>query len=156
VPRIRALAQAAGLPPRTDTAIPMSAVRMTRCLLRHVARMLIGVLLFAQLAISAHACPAQFDGAAASGASMPGASADALLGAADAAAPNVCGEHCKPAKQSDQTPTLAVPALLRGVAYRLDAPRELVTSPARESAALTSRLAAAAPPHSILHCVLRT
>lgn len=127
--------------------------------LRTVARGLVGVLLFAQMAIAAYACPA-LSSAVAAETQMPASFAvpmpdcDAMAGAMDPSAANLCAEHCKFGQQSDQASTLTVPAVLLSVLYTT----ALVTEPAlppRAAAASLNALVAASPPHTILHCVFR-
>lgn len=146
---------------------------MTRAFLRAVARGLIGVVLMAQMIISAYACPA-ISQAAEAAMQMPsaGASADEqgqadadlsmaqmsncddMAGAMDPAAPNLCAEHCKYGKQSDHAPTLNAPAAVLTALYAM--PLVPITAPPpRPAAATLSALVAASPPHAILHCVHR-
>ena len=136
---------------------------MTRGFLRGLARGLIGVLLFAQLALAAYACPGlaaskasesvMDSGAAAMVAPMPGC--DDMVGAMDPESANLCAEHCKQGKQSDQASTLTVPVAMLAVLYTM-APSLPGKVPARPAAATLSALVAASPPHAILHCVYRT
>ncbi|WP_439590545.1 hypothetical protein [Hydrogenophaga sp.] len=147
---------------------------MTRRLVQLIARGLIGVLLFAQLAIAAYACPALSLGAMGSGSAsmeMAGstvpfvdASVDTATQAppcgdmasmADAGSANLCAEHCKFGQQSDHASTLTIPvALLAPLLLTPWAP-EATQSP-RPAATSLSALVAASPPHAILHCVSRT
>lgn len=146
---------------------------MTRGLRRAVARGLIGILLLAQFAIVAYACPAL---AAASMASMAMAPIDAasaepadattdktvvaspgcdgMAGAMDPAAPNLCADHCQYGQQSDQAATLTVPAVLLTALYTTPSV-PLTAPPSRPAAGLASALVAASPPHTIAHCVYR-
>jgi hypothetical protein len=136
---------------------------MTRSFLKAVARGLVGVLLMTQMMISAYACPAlALPGAAAmkmpaANADMPMAQAincDDMAGAMDSSSPNLCGEHCKYGQQSDQAPTLNVPAAVLTARYAM--PLVFVTAaPPRAAVATLSALVAASPPHTILHCVHR-
>lgn len=132
---------------------------MTRRWLHSVARGLVGVLLFAQIAIAAYACPA-LSPAMAAETQMPASVAapmpdcDGMGATMDPSAANLCAEHCKVGQQSDQASTLTVPAVLLSVLYTT----ALVTEPAlppRAAAASPSALVAASPPHTILHCVYR-
>ena len=134
---------------------------MTRGFLRGLARALIGVLLFTQLALAAYACPglapkaadtARAAAEAAMATQMPGC--DDRVGAMDPASANLCAEHCKQGQQSDQASTLTVPVAMLTALYP--------TAPAlpgkvlpRAAAATLSALVAAAPPHAVLHCVYR-
>lgn len=151
---------------------------MTRGLVRMVARGLIGVLLFAQLAIAAYACPAlsaSLGAGLSSSMSMPmaddvtAATDDAraasakqgspcadMVGATDTASGNLCAEHCKYGQQSDHASTLTVPAVLLSALYPMTPWVPETASPPRPAAASLSALVAASPPHAILHCVYRT
>ena len=132
---------------------------MTRSWLRAVARGLAGALFFAQMAIAAYACPAvpvvgvaEMRMSAIPAAAMP--DCEAMTGAMDPFAANLCAEHCKYGQQSDQASTLTVPAVLLSLLYTTP----LVTEPAlppRAAAASLSALVAACPPHTLLHCVYR-
>lgn len=134
---------------------------MTRSFLRGLARGLIGVLLLAQLAVAAYACPglaakapaaAMAPADAAADAQMPGC--DDMVGAMDPEAPNLCAEHCKQGKQSDQASTLTVPVAMLTALYTT-APALPGKATPRPAAATLSALVAASPPHAILHCVYR-
>jgi hypothetical protein len=123
-----------------------------------ISRMLVGVFLFAQLAVSGHACPvlAQADPHAVE---MPSQQADAMppgCGELEHKAPNLCAEHCKLGQQSSDTaplPVVLAPAL--NLLYVLAQDLQTGDGPAPPGASIDPRLAAAPPPHAILHCVLR-
>ncbi len=142
---------------------------MTRGFLRGLARGLIGVLLFAQLAVAAYACPGLAakapDAAMASvgatmdatmdatmHAQMPGC--DGMVGAMDPESANLCAEHCKQGQQSDQASTLTVPVAMLTALYTTTPSLPGNASP-RPTAATLSALVAASPPHAVLHCVYR-
>ena len=146
---------------------------MTRHFLRTVCRALIGVVLFAQLAVSAYACPGLWSAATmkmqtSTTASSGADSADAAMAATaqqpinceDMAGPmdpefaNLCTEHCHHGQQSDQVATLNVPAVLLTALYVTPPAPEPVVAP-RRAATATSALAAALPPLAILHCCFR-
>lgn len=144
---------------------------MRKGFLRSVAQLLIGCLLFAQLAVAAYACP----GAISMGAPvsvLDSTEADSgkvsmdlasqsmsncegmAMGALDSQNANLCAEHCKFGQQSDQASTLTVPAAMLMALYF--AP--LVPAPLarlRPAAATPSALVATSPPHTILHCCFR-
>jgi hypothetical protein len=128
--------------------------KMTRRFLRAVGRALIGVVLFAQLSVSAYACP----GVSAAGTlatTLPSAmDCEDMTGAMDASSPNLCAEHCKYGQQSDHAPTLNAPAAVLTALYAMPVVPE-TAPPARPAAATLSALVAASPPHAILHCVHR-
>ena len=138
---------------------------MTRSFLRAVARGLVGVLLIAQMAIAAYACPA-LSSAATGTMQMPPTSAeqgqpmaqssncDDMVGAMDPSSPNLCAEHCKVGQQSDKAPTLNTPVAVLTALYATPLVPETAPPP-RPAAATLSALVAASPPHTILHCVYR-
>lgn len=146
---------------------------MTRDFVRRVARGLVGVVLLAQMSIAAYACPGVASALQASrqatavdtsmakpadaAAVRMGAQAspcDDMAGAMDPTSANLCAEHCKYGQQSDQAPTVNVPAAALVALYDTPAVPELVP-PSRPAAASMSALVAASPPHAILHCVYR-
>ena len=143
---------------------------MTRSFLRSVCRALIGVVLLAQMAMSAYACPGLSSGAMTGGRMSAASSMDgignALVDAADQQATdcagmagpmdaqfaNLCAEHCHQGQQSDHAATLNVPVALLKALYTTRLVAEPSPSPA---AAEPSALVAASPPFAILHCCFR-
>jgi hypothetical protein len=136
---------------------------MNRGVVQSIARALIGVVIYAQLAIAAYACPlleATMTTQAASASSDAGPLATAAnrgcddpIGASDVASPNLCAEHCKQGQQSDQVPGASVPVPAMHVLYTV-----MLLQPA--GAGRAARLhahapVAASPPHAIVHCVFR-
>ena len=128
--------------------------RSTRNLL---CRFFAGVLLYAQLAVAAYACPGPaamatpHDTGTAS-APMPGCDA-MMTSSADAGASNLCAEHCHQGQQSDHVQTVSVaPAVFAGT-YPLPLAPALAV-PLR-AMAFSADARAAAPPHAILHCCFR-
>jgi hypothetical protein len=141
---------------------------------RTMARGLVGVVVMAQLAIAAYACPAlsaakvanvpvsasdaEADETAAARSGTPmsgGANCDDMTGGSiDPSAPNLCAEHCKYGQQSDQAPTITVPTAVLTPLYATPLVPETALPP-RPAAATRSALVAASPPHAILHCVFR-
>lgn len=155
---------------------------MTRYAKRLLCRLLIGVLLFTQMAIASYACPqlSSLGGADsfvaladASGSRNSQADSDSALASTQSAMPddtmaascdimyqpdpdnpNLCAEHARFGQQSGQTQTPTVPALLLASLYVVSAAPEL-TVPTRPAVDSASVLAAASPPHAILHCCFR-
>lgn len=151
---------------------------MTRRLKQWICRLLVGVFLFAQMAIAAYACP-QLAPAGSSQASASPMAAEGDSSASDASSaesddnpvmdmaaccagmdqtdpdnPNLCAEHAHFGQQSDQTQPPILPAVLLSslnVVYLVPEP----AAPTRPAAALAGFLAAASPPHAILHCCFR-
>jgi hypothetical protein len=139
----------------------MSVAPMVRpTLLKRIASLVAMALLFAQLAVAAHACPVDAEGLvkhAPSAATVGAASPDCheSSDATDATLANLCAEHCKQGDQSERAHfTLAVPPALLNPLYATPSVAPTVV-PARQARAWLSVLVAASPPHSIAHCVLR-
>lgn len=134
---------------------------MKRSLLRRLAQGAIGVLLFAQLAIAAYACPALSpatagDNAAQASHSAQGPDCGGLAATMDPSLVNLCAEHCKSGQQSAQASTMNVPAALLSLRYITMPLAPGRAPPPRPAAASLSALVAGEPPHTILHCVYRT
>lgn len=149
---------------------------MTRHFLQTLCRTLIGVVLFAQLAVSAHACRAlsaaatmtlrmalaavpdagPIDAAMATSATAdpPATRCEDMTGPIDAGFANLCAEHCRQGQQSDHAPALTVPAATRSALYITASAPEPMLAP-RPAAAATSAMAAESPPLAILHCCFR-
>ena len=133
-----------------------------RSWVRAVARGLVGVVVMAQLAIAAYACPAlsaaEVANMRATQADMPmpgGTNCDDMTsGSIDPSAPNLCAEHCKYGQQSDQAQTITVPIAVLTRLYVTPLVPD-VAPPPRPAAATLTALVAASPPHAILHCVYR-
>jgi len=152
---------------------------MTRAFRRSVCGALIGILLFAQFVVAAHACPILAkDGTGSSGMDVVAvdnnsggtATLDAMAVEADEGAvspcagmprapepisANLCAEHCQHGQQTfnpGQVPSLA-PGLFT-VLYVV--PAFVAAEWSRLIRAETRAVpAAAAPPHTILHCCFR-
>lgn len=137
-------------------------MRLPRALNQSICRVLIGVFLFAQLAVAAYACPGQARDAAqvpatpAMASPMPaGCDQMASMDQMDPQAANLCAEHCKFGHQSSDTPAATV-ALAPATALLYLLPLEEDAARAtRAQAAPDPLLAATPPPHAILHCVWR-
>lgn len=145
---------------------------MTRKSLRSVCLALVGVLLFAQMAIASYACPAlssmtslemQSSGTTyvdSGDAMLPSASnqgincEDMAVGMAAPTA-NLCAEHCHFGQQSSDTPTITVPLAMLTTLYVMPLAPEPVSSLRRPTLGASSALVAASPPHAILHCCFR-
>jgi hypothetical protein len=122
----------------------------TRSLQKAVARLLIGVLVFAQMAIAAYACPSVSNTVTANTVvAMP--DCDEV----DTDAAQLCVEHCRFGQQSvDHSPSPApLPALMTPL-YSLPPAADAA---ARDMAPTADApLGAVDPPHTLLHCCLRT
>lgn len=123
-----------------------------------IARLLISVLLFAQLAVAAYACSVALPAPAAAPAEAGGQPADCHeasreRGRGDATS-NLCIEHCRQGQQSEQTHVPVVPlVVLTGLYALLPTPVDGLAGGADPASACT--LPAASPPHSIFHCCFR-
>ena len=141
---------------------------MPRAVSKAIGRLLIGVVLFAQLALASYACPA-FNSALNPGANAPiGGIADATAAARSTGMPadcdqmdpdaaNLCIEHCRQGQQG--VDTAAVPLVSVGIAtllYPLSIEPRYALGSGRPFPAVDAGLAPAPePPHAILHCVFR-
>ena len=143
---------------------------LSRALRQSVSRLLIGVVLFAQLAVASYACPglkvmnSVGNGGAAT--AMHGVVADTAAEPAampagcdqlDPDAANLCAEHCHQGQQSADAAN--VPAVSPGIPtflYSLPFEPKHSLGSGRSFPAPDARLdAAPEPPHAILHCVFR-
>jgi hypothetical protein len=138
---------------------------MSRGFRRLVGRLLIGVMVLAQMAIAAFACPTllstpQSDAPVAMGASPDTTASTEDGGVAgcdqmDNSAPNLCAEHCHFGQQSaDQSPAPTVAAAILTALYTLPAQPE-PQGHVQFRADMDIEQAAASPPHAILHCCFR-
>jgi hypothetical protein len=135
---------------------------MLRALKHWICRLMVGVILFAQMSVAAYACPSNMvsGNATADAITAMGAMVDCeQMGEGmgrhlDQANPGLCAEHCHPTQQSDHTqaPTVSAALLiaLYTVALMVDASRPDGLAPTADS-----RLHAAPQPLSILHCCFR-
>ena len=145
-------------------------MRLSRALGKSICRGLIGVLLFAQFAVSSYACPRlaeTADSGLASTATVtmepmkaaPAKVADMPPGCdqMDQDAANLCAEHCRHGQQSfDSAAAPAVQAAIPTLLYLLVV--EPVNTPGlgRSFPAPDANVTAVhPPPHAILHCVFR-
>lgn len=141
-------------------------IAVTQALKRLICRVLIGVFVSAQFAITAYACPGLSGslnadapaGMEAQG-SMPASQMQAEEGHAsmDPALPHLCMGHCQLGNQSaDHPPAPSVtPALLTAI-YTLPLAGEPADSRVpRASALLGGPPGVGDPPHAILHCCFR-
>lgn len=147
---------------------------MTRAFKRWLCRVMIGVLVFAQTSIAAHACPAM-SGAAQDNArptptgesvaqapcadAMPAGAKSAVTSFApdqmDPSSPALCAAHCDHGKQSaDRASAPTIQAALLTTLYILPAPTVPVGG-ARSLFDQPSPQAASSPPLAILHCCFR-
>ena len=149
---------------------------LTQACKRLICRVLIGVLLSAQFAVAAYACPGLADTITAEVASAPSAgsaahdvpagvaqmAAASMDGAAghepiDPASPHLCMGHCRFGQQSaDHTPAPAVPTALLIAMYSLPtADTAAVSVLPTASSQRGGPPGAGDPPHAILHCCFR-
>ena len=137
-------------------------MQMTRSFKHWIGLGLIGLLLFAQLAIAAYACPAPLRAPVEAtvvhpSQDMAGMNCEKMAGPADEAAPNLCAEHCRFGQQQGAQPLpQPLPALLVSLYVLAPTLAETRMPASRPVAPSQEALAAAFPPHAILHCCLRT
>jgi hypothetical protein len=135
-------------------------MRLTRSFNRLMCRALIGLMLFAQLATAAHACPglsqlvARAQGLqAAFGGHM--VTCDQMGRSSHNPSPNLCAEHCRYGEQSSQVHTPATPAVALVSLYPIVPTALDAALPMSATSASVDAHAAALTPHAILHCVFR-
>jgi hypothetical protein len=134
---------------------------------RFVARLLVGVLLSAQMAIAAYACPVMLNGSTHSTAPsavmgtgdvaemQSGGMETKLVGGMDSDLPNLCLGHCQYGQQiADSTSSPSLAAVLLTSLYTLPS-LEQSAGLARPIATASGPPSLADPPHAILHCCFR-
>ena len=137
-----------------------------RNLNRFIARLLIGVLVFAQVAVAAYACPVMSTGsfsglsgpAPQMGQSMTSAMRfDGMPGGShlDPSLANLCAAHCQSGQQNaDGKPAPTVPPALLASLYPV-VPSTPRAHPTLARTAVDDPPPAASPPLAILHCCFR-
>jgi len=145
---------------------------MKRRYLRLLSCMLVGALLYAQMAIAAYACPGQVspasvgmsaasihptvsvvDAAVVAPASVHAGDCEGMSGSMDPSASKLCADHCNYGHQSDQTPSLTLPTVFL-TPLHFAPPMQSQSVPSQPAADL-SALVEASPPLAILHCRFR-
>lgn len=125
---------------------------LPRAMSKLICRVLIGVFVFAQLAVAAYACPGLQQGSpqATEMQAMPGC--DQM----DRSAANLCTEHCHFGQQSSDTaPVPVVIAPMLALLYVVLPAADAAGGAAAGVPAIDAPWPAPPPPHAILHCVLR-
>ena len=145
-------------------------MELSRAIRKSISLALMGVLLFAQLAVASYSCPrvGGMDPASMS-VSMPELMTMSMpelmsVGMApgcdqlDPEAANLCAEHCHQGQQSaDTAAPPAVSAAIPTLLYLIPIEPQHVPGSGRSAPAVVdSVVAAPEPPHAILHCVFRT
>src|SRR5215831_16928935 len=129
---------------------------LPRALSELICRVLIGVFLTAQLAISAYACPTGSPAPEQSAMAQESQAMPADCDQMDRGVANLCLEHCRFGQQaSDPAPAPIVLAPVPALLYTLpmdSGPGDVAGVPLPSSAPLLA--GAPPPPHAILHCVL--
>jgi len=148
-----------GVGARRGTAHPrIDDMELSRAIRKSISRMLMGVLLFAQLAVASYACPSSrgMDSVAMS-TSIPMSSMPPGCDQIDPEAANLCVEHCRQGQQSvDTAPAPAVSPGIPTFLYSIPIEPQHVLGSGRSFPAPDASVdAAPEPPHAILHCVFR-
>ena len=142
---------------------------MKRKYVRLLSWMLVGTLIYGQMAIAAYACPGQMSPAgvrvsmasihpavstgyatAKAPASAHTGDCEGMSGSMDPSASKLCADHCNYGHQSDQTPNLTLPTVQSTLLY-VAQPVALPSVPLQAAAELCA-LADASPRLAILHC----
>lgn len=126
---------------------------------RTICRLLMGSILFVQIAVAAYACPSlavresNISAMTAHAESMP-VDCDQMTGTLDPAAPSLCFAHCHNHEQSaDHAEVAVLPPALFAALYWLAAPA-LIESLAQTTGSSVPHTSHP-PPHAILHCCFR-
>ena len=153
---------------------------MSRALRRLLCQALIGVMLLAQFAIAAYACPRAMPSAESTEATLSASARDEAMAVVgedmagntdaatdarsmncdqtpvqlDPASPNLCTEHCNYGQQSDHTQAPTVPVIVLSSLYIVPTVLE-ARCPVRATAAAAGLLSADSPSLAILHCRFR-
>ena len=131
---------------------------MRNMLRRTVCQLLIGAILFAQIAVAAYACPMLNKRTAeaktrVATVSMP-VDCDQMAGMLDPAAPSLCYAYCHNHEQSaDHADAPALPPAMFATLYWLAA--QTPVEPVSDTPDEIVLHAALPPPHAILHCCFR-
>ena len=138
-------------------------MKLSQSIIKSIGRLLIGVLLFAQLAVASYACPGLMSSASLTDMGASGSVANLAVDMppgcdeTDPAAPNLCVAHCQQGQQSADT--AATPLVNTGIPtllYPMPLEPQGALGLGRSFAAPDAHLEAAPePPHAILHCVFR-
>ena len=133
-------------------------MELRRAIRKSISLVLMGVLLFAQLAVASYSCP-RLGGM--DPVSMPELMAVGMAPGCDQLDPeaaNLCAEHCHQGQQSaDTAASPAVSAAIPTLLYLIPTEPQHLPGSGRSTPAVGDSVGAAPePPHAILHCVLRT
>ena len=131
---------------------------MNSALRRLLSRLLIAAILFAQLAVSAYACPSMLtsgvDASTITTADSVPMDCDQMAGMLDPAAPSLCAAHCHNHEQSaGHADSPMLPPALFATLYWLFTQTPI--EPVSEAPEASVLHAALPPPHAILHCCFR-
>ena len=128
---------------------------------RAICRLMTAAILFAQVAVSAYACPYTFGTAEAAvnpavainSIDHAGAAADCETMTQPSPVMTLqCAEHCRYGQQADQMQTVTLPAAVLVCLYpAASSPASGVSMPSTSVDAAVAH----SPPHAILHCCLR-
>lgn len=139
---------------QTHMLIPRAASRF-------VARLIIGMLVYAQMAVAAHACPVMSgqtgdaSGRSSAMEATPAPGATGKDGATKSISQSLCTAHCQSGQQNaDRKPAPSPPAVMLTSRYTLPMLEHGGVN-ARRVEAANAPPPAAEPPHAILHCCLR-
>lgn len=128
---------------------------MTRDFKQMICRLMVGIMLFAQMSIAAYACPGASAQGAAQASAMEGmVNCEQMSGYPDQTFANLCAEHCHQGQQSDHTQLPTLPAVLLVSLYQVD-PMGNQSAPSWRAVGADLGPDPAPPPLSILHCCFR-
>lgn len=136
----------------------MSPIHITRRAASMICRLMVGVLLFAQLSTAAYACT-RLSSASASAAAVERAAVTLVAAPCHEArteSPNLCAEHCRFGEQSAEHASAPLPGdAVLAMLYAVPRPSEAVARVEILAAREWALAAPPPPPHTVLHCCRR-
>ena len=119
-----------------------------------ICRLMVGVLLFAQLSTAAYACTRVSSAAAVERAAVTLVAAPCHE--AKTESPNLCAEHCRFGEQSAEHASAPLPGdAVLAMLYAVPRPSEAVARVEILAAREWALAAPSPPPHTVLHCCRR-
>ena len=122
-------------------------------MVRLIAQLVVGALLFTQLALAAHTCPNMAGGP--DGRMSAGQAAPAALRCIETAQPDLCAAHCEFGQQNADAKSVPTPTPMHPAGYYMLGPRAHDGGNGEPAELAVRSPWPVHPPHAILHCCLR-
>ena len=129
-------------------------MKLSQLVRRAISAALVGVLIFAQMAMSAYACPIQSGATTAMQSRMLESDSTSPM-AMSIDAPSLCAAHCHAEEQTDQTHAVKLPVQFLGAFQWVVIIAPTPTATPVRLLATRYLWASASPPLSVLHCCFR-